>query len=52
MVRIGSSTSNESRTQDGHKGPDSEHFKENMSSQQSEACALETSVGGNDTNTA
>lgn len=36
FVLLGSSTDNESRTQDGHKGPDSEHFKENISSQQSE----------------
>lgn len=35
-VRLGSSTNNESRTAGGHKGPDSEHFKENISSQQSE----------------
>ncbi|EAT88995.1 hypothetical protein SNOG_03790 [Parastagonospora nodorum SN15] len=35
-TKRGSSTDNESRTQDGHKGPDSEHFKENISSQQSE----------------
>jgi len=32
----GSSTNNESRAAGGHKGPDSEHFKENISSQQSE----------------
>jgi hypothetical protein len=39
FVLLGSSTDNESRTQDGHKGPDSEHFKENISSQQSEVSA-------------
>ncbi|KAL5121887.1 hypothetical protein ACEQ8H_000102 [Pleosporales sp. CAS-2024a] len=32
----GSAQNNQSRTQDGHKGPDSEHFKENILSQQSE----------------
>ncbi|OAL06679.1 hypothetical protein IQ06DRAFT_288553 [Phaeosphaeriaceae sp. SRC1lsM3a] len=34
----GTSTSdnNESRTEGGHKGPDSEHFKKNISDQQSE----------------
>ncbi|KAF1920031.1 hypothetical protein BDU57DRAFT_508109 [Ampelomyces quisqualis] len=31
-----SATNNESRTQDGHKGPDSEHFKANISEQQSD----------------
>jgi hypothetical protein len=41
-VRIGSSSNNESRTLGGHKGPDSEHFKENMSSQQSDVCGVET----------
>jgi hypothetical protein len=32
----GSSSNNESRTMGGHKGPDSDHHKENISSQQSE----------------
>jgi hypothetical protein len=32
----GSSADNESRTEGGHKGPDSEHFKANISSQQSD----------------
>jgi hypothetical protein len=36
VVEIGSTTDNESRAMDGHKGPDSEHFKKNISSQQSE----------------
>jgi hypothetical protein len=33
---LGSSTDNESRVEGGHKGPDSEHFKANISSQQSD----------------
>ena len=35
-TKRGSATENESRAQDGHKGPDSEHFKEKHSAQQSE----------------
>jgi hypothetical protein len=38
-MNVGSSTDNESRAMHGHKGPDSEHFKENISSQQSEVSA-------------
>jgi hypothetical protein len=39
-VSPGTAADNESRAQDGHKGPDSEHFKQNISSQQSEVCLL------------
>jgi hypothetical protein len=46
-ARTGSSSNNESRTQGGHKGPDSDHFKENMSSQQSDVCAVDGVVDGN-----
>jgi hypothetical protein len=39
-MKTGSATDNESRAQGGHKGPDSEHFKQNISSQQSEVCII------------
>lgn len=36
----GTSDNNQSTTQDGHKGPDSEYFKDNHSAQQSEVCQI------------